>query len=105
MRPSALDRLGHGGVDAVLPGHVHLDGDRGFADLGRRGAGAVDVYVADRNPRAFAHVGLGEGPADPARRAGDKRSLSLQPFHAMRSPSLSNRCSWSGSGLSQTLSP
>ena len=65
--PEGANGRRHGRVDALLPRHVHLDGDGGIADLGDGGAGAVHVDIADGHPRAFAHIGLGKGATDAAR--------------------------------------
>ena len=85
------DGLGDGGVDAVLPGDVHLYGKGRIANPRGAFARALDVNVSDRNAGALAHVGLGECKSDAACRPRDQSRLAIEPFHVMRRPWASNR--------------
>ncbi len=91
--PARSDNRADGGVDAVLPGHIQMDGVGTGADLGRRllGRGKVDVTDGDR--RTLTVIGLGKPLADAARRPGDQGRFSVQTPHVIRSPFSSNRCS------------
>src|SRR5690606_42104616 len=98
-------RLGHGGLDGGLFGHVHPPRDGGGADLAGGLFGRADVDVGDGHTGPFGHVGPRQRQADTPRRPGDQRRLSVEPFHANLSPSLSKRWILSASGVSQTASP
>jgi len=58
--PESVDRCGDRFVDAVLPGHVHFDGDRRVTEISGGGTGTRDVDIRNGDPRAFVDIGLGK---------------------------------------------
>jgi hypothetical protein len=59
--------------------------------------------IATRAPSR--DIGLGKGPPDAARRAGDQRGFAVEPFHPMRSPWASKRCRLSPAASGRSVSP
>src|SRR5205807_6909124 len=57
-------------------GHVQAQADGATADLAGHLLGEVRVEVADRQPRALAHEGLGGASPDAAGAAGDRDDLA-----------------------------
>ena len=66
MPPASADRLGHGGVDRGLPGHVQPDAEGAAADLVRQRVRLVLQQVGHDHPRTLVGVAAADGGADAA---------------------------------------
>ncbi len=75
------DHLGPG----VLARHVVVEEEGAPADLVGQGAALVVLHVGDHHGGALAGQGLGAGPADAARGAGDDGRLAFQSAPSSRS--------------------
>src|SRR5204862_7295659 len=85
-----LHGLPDGAPCVGLEPDVTLDGEAPVADDGRRLAYAIAVEVESGRGPALAHEGLGHGPTDPLRRAGDQGDLPGEPLSHRSSSSLSD---------------
>jgi hypothetical protein len=83
----SFDRL----VDTRLVTYIHTHRNGGLADAPGGIAGTLNVDIGYRDPRAFSHIGLGEGSADAARGTGNQCALAFKTHHSIRNPCASKR--------------